>query len=71
MVAYLMAMKTNRCLVKDVNVIFRMVIGRLVIHTNPQMKMVKFVSKHRVWNLKDKILINCSLFQLEMAMLIK
>ena len=71
---YLMVRKTDRCLVKDVKVIssgkcvpqHRMVIGRLVIHMNPQKKkIVKFVPKPRVWKLKDEE--TASLFTHEMA----
>ena len=63
MIDYLMVRKTDRCLVKDVNVIsseagvpqHRMVIGRLVLPMNPQKKkIVKFVPTPRVWNLKDE-----------------
>ena len=63
MIDYLMARKTDRCLVKDVQVILseecvpqhRMVIGRLVIPMKPQKKKIaKFVPKPRVWKLKDE-----------------
>ena len=62
MIAYLMAKKTDRCLVKYVKVNsskecvpqHRMVIGRLVIPMKPQKTIVKFVPKPRVWKLKDE-----------------
>ena len=74
MIDYLMVRKTDRCLVKDVKVIsseecvhqHRMVIGRLVLLIKPQKKkIVKFVPKPRVWNLKDEE--TAKLFTHEMA----
>ena len=45
-----MVRKTDRCLVKDVKVI-----GRLVLPIKPQKKkIVKFVPKPRVWKLQDE-----------------
>ena len=61
MIEYRMVRKTDRCLVKDEKVIssedcvpqHRMVIGRLVIPMKQQKKkIVKFVPKPRVWELK-------------------
>ena len=74
MIDYLMVRKTDRCLVKDVKVIsseecvrqHRMVIGRLVLPMKPQKKkIVKFVTKLRVWMLKDEE--TARLFTQEMA----
>ena len=80
MIDYLMARKTDRCLVKDVKVIsseecvpqHRMVMGRLVSPIKPQKKkIVKFVPKPRVWKMRK--LLDCSLmkWQLEMINLLK
>ena len=57
-----MVRETDRCLVKDVNVIsseegvlqHRIVIGRLVIPLKPQNTNVKFVPKPRVSRLKNE-----------------
>ena len=60
MIDYLMVRKTDCCLVKVISSEecvpqHRMVIGRLVLPINPQKKkIVKFVPKPRVWQLKDE-----------------
>ena len=56
MIYYLMVRKTDRCLVKDVNSsAFHNIEWLLVIPMKPQTKkIVKFVPKPRVWNLKDE-----------------
>ena len=61
MIDYLMARKTDRCLVKDVKVIsseegvpqHRMVISRLVLPIKTKKKkIVKFVPRPRVWKFR-------------------
>ena len=57
-----MVRKTDRCLVKDLNMSsseegvpqYRIVISRLVIPLKPYNKIVKLVSKSRVWKLKNE-----------------
>ena len=71
---YLMVRKTNCCLVKNVKIIsseewvpqHQIVIGRLYIPMKPQKKkIVRFVTKPRVWKLKDEE--TARLFTHEMA----